>query len=61
MLVVLVGSLAMILLILTAIGIMLGIVKPANALKHVEAILGVVMLLMVLPAVLVNIWTGLSL
>ena len=55
------GSLAMSALILTAFGLMLGIVKPADALRRVGAILGVVMLLMVLPAVLVSIWLGMSL
>jgi hypothetical protein len=55
------GSLATIALILTALGLMLGIVKPADALMRVAAILGVVMLLMVLPAVLVNVWTAMSL
>ena len=54
------GSLAIIALILTAFGLMLGIVKPADALRRVGAILGVVMLLMVLPAVLVYIWSGMS-
>ena len=55
------GSLTMIALILTAFGIMLGIVKPADTLRHIGAILGIVMLLMVLPAILVNIWLGMSL
>jgi len=55
------GSLATIALILTAIGIMLGIVKPADALRRVAAILGIVMLLLVLPAILLNIWSALSL
>jgi hypothetical protein len=55
------GSLTMIALILTAFGLMLGILKPADALRRVGAILGVVMLLMVLPAVLVNFWSGMSL
>jgi Zn-dependent protease with chaperone function len=55
------GSLAMIALILTAFGLMLGIVKPADALRRVAAILGVVMLLMVLPAILVSTWSGMSL
>ena len=55
------GSFTMIALILTAFGLMLGIVKPADALKRVAAILGVIMLLMVLPAVLVSIWSGMSL
>jgi Ca2+/Na+ antiporter len=55
------GSIAMIALILTALGLMLCIVKPADALRRVAAILGIVMLLMVLPAVLVNVWTAMSL
>jgi hypothetical protein len=55
------GSVAMIALILTAFGLMLGIVKPADALRRVAAILGVVMLLLVLPAVIVSIWSGMSL
>jgi Ca2+/Na+ antiporter len=55
------GSLAIIALILTAFGLMLGIVKPADALRRVGAILGVVMLLMVLPAILVSIWSSMSL
>jgi hypothetical protein len=54
------GSLAMIALILTAFGLMLGIVKPADALRRVAAILGIVMLLIVLPAVLVSIWSAMS-
>ena len=55
------GSLAIIALILTAFGFMLGIVKPADALRRVAGILGVVMLLMVLPAVIVSIWSDMSL
>ena len=56
-----VGSLAMIALILTAFGLMLGIVKPADALRRIAAILGVIMLLLVLPAVLVTIWSSMLL
>ena len=55
------GSVAMIALILTAFGLMLGIVKPADALRRIAAILGVIMLLLVLPAMLVSIWSGMSL
>lgn len=55
------GSVAMIALILTAFGLMLGIVKPADALRRVAAILGVIMLLLVLPSVLVSIWSSMSL
>jgi hypothetical protein len=55
------GSLATIALILTAFGIMLGIVKPADVLKHVGAILGIVIVLMLIPGVLVSAWLGMSL
>lgn len=48
--------LAAIAFILTAFGIMLGIVKPADALRRVGAILGIVVLLMVIPVTLVNVW-----
>lgn len=55
------GSVAMIALILTAFGLMLGIVKPADALRRVGGILGVVMLLLAFPAVVVNVWSSMSL
>lgn len=55
------GSFATIALVLTAFGLMLSIVKPSDALRRVASILGIVMLLMVLPAILVNIWKALSL
>jgi hypothetical protein len=57
----LVGSLAMIALILTAFGIMLGIVKPADALRRMGVIIGIVIVLMFIPGVLVDAWSGLSL
>ena len=55
------GSVATIALILTAFGLMLGIVKPADALKHVGAILGIVVLLMLVPDVLMSLWSAISL
>ena len=54
-------SLAIIAIILTALGLMLGIVKPADALKHVGAILGIVVVLMLIPDVLLNLWSAISL
>ena len=42
-------------------GRMLGTVKPDDALKSVESILGVIMLLILIPAVLVSIWSSMSL
>jgi hypothetical protein len=55
------GSLAMIGVILIAVGIMFGIVKPADAMKHVGAILGIVSVLMLAPCILLNAWSGMSL
>jgi len=50
------GSLAVIALILTALGLMLGIVKPADVLKRVGAILGTVIVLLLIPVALANLW-----
>jgi hypothetical protein len=57
----LVGSLAIIALILTAFGIMPGIVKPADALKNVGAILCIVVALILIPGVLLSAWSAMSL
>jgi hypothetical protein len=57
----LLGSLATIALILTAFGLMLGIVKPADALRRVGAILGIVIALMLAPGILAGIWSAISL
>jgi hypothetical protein len=57
----LLGSLAMIALILTALGLMVGTVKPADAVKHIGAILGIVIVLMLTPGILANAWSGMSL
>jgi hypothetical protein len=40
---------------------MLGILKPADALRRVGAILGIVIVLMLIPGVLVSAWSGMSL
>ena len=53
----LIGSLATIALILAAVGLMLRIVKPADVLKHVGALLGIVIALIVIPCVLVSAWS----
>jgi ABC-type dipeptide/oligopeptide/nickel transport system permease subunit len=55
------GSAATIALILVVFGLMLGIVKPAAAFRRIAAILGIVMLLMVLPVILVHLWSDMSL
>ncbi len=57
----LVGSLAIIALVLTAFGIMLGIVKRADAVNRVGAILGIVIALMLAPGILAGIWSAMSL
>lgn len=58
---VLMGSLATIALILTAFGLMLGILKPANARRCIVAIACIVILFMLIPGVLVSAWLSLSL
>jgi hypothetical protein len=57
----LVGSFAIIALILTAFGIMLGIVKPADLPKRIGGIVDIVIVLMLIPVILVCIWSSLSL
>jgi hypothetical protein len=57
----LLGSLATIAIILTAIGLMLGIVKPADVMKHIGAILGIVIGLMVIAGILWSAWSAMSL
>jgi predicted tellurium resistance membrane protein TerC len=57
----LIQSFATVALILTAFGLMLGLVKPADALKYVGAILGIVTVLMLIPNVLMNLWSAIPL
>ena len=57
----LLGSLAVIAIVLTAIACMLCIVKPADVPTRAAVILGVVILLIMLPAVVVGAWQGMSL
>jgi hypothetical protein len=52
------GSVAMIALIFTALGLMLGIVKPSDTARHVGAILGIVILLTVAPGILLSAWSA---
>jgi drug/metabolite transporter (DMT)-like permease len=54
------GSLAMIALIITAFGLMLGIVKPADAVKHMGGILASVIILILVAVVLSNLWADIS-
>jgi glycerol-3-phosphate acyltransferase PlsY len=55
-----VGSLATIAIIVTALGTIIGLVKPADALKYCSAIAGIAMVLVMLVSVLVSLWLSLS-
>lgn len=55
------GSLALIAIIMTALGTILGIVKPADALKYCGVIVGIVIVLILLVTVLIGLWTSMSL
>jgi hypothetical protein len=57
----LVGSRAMIGIILIAFGITLRIVKPADAMKHIGTVLGLVIALMLIPGIVMSAWSGMSL
>jgi hypothetical protein len=56
-----VGPLATIAIIITALGTMLGLVKPADALKNCGAIAGIAIVLVMLVSVFVNLWASMSL
>jgi hypothetical protein len=58
---VLLGSLGMIALILLAFAIILGMEKPADAMKHGGAILGIIILLMLAPAIIASAWSAIPL
>lgn len=51
----------MIALILTAFGLMLGILKPADAIKHIGTILCIVILLLMLLVIMASAWSAMSL
>ncbi len=55
-----VGMFAAIAIILTALGLILGTLKPADALKRIGTILGTVIALIVLTNILVNTWSHIS-
>lgn len=57
----LVKSLAVIALILTAFGLMLGFIQPAVALRRVAAILGIVAMLILIPCALAKLWSDIPL
>lgn len=59
--VILLGSLGTIAIVLTAIGLMIGIVKPADLPRYIGAILVIVIVLMVAPGILRSAWSAMSL
>jgi sulfite exporter TauE/SafE len=54
-------SLAVIGIIMTALGAMLGIVKPADTMKYCGAIVGIAIVLVLLVSVFVGLWSTMSL
>jgi hypothetical protein len=54
-------SVATLALILTAIGLMLGVLKAAEVLKYIGSILAFVISLTILPGILLSAWTRMSL
>lgn len=52
----LVQSVAFGALILTGLGLILGVVKPTDVLKHVLAILGIAIGLILIPVAFMNLW-----
>ncbi len=43
-------------IVVVAFGLMFGMLKPSDALKHIGAILGIVIVLMLLPGIVVSAW-----
>jgi hypothetical protein len=56
----LLGSLATIAIIVLAVGVMLGIVKSGDALKHIGAIVGILVGLTMLPSILASAWSAMA-
>jgi hypothetical protein len=56
----LVESAAVMVFIVTAFALMFGIVKPSAAFKHLGVSLTMVILLIILPAAIVNTWLAIS-
>jgi len=57
----LLGAFAAISIIVTAFGLMLGIMKPADAFKWIGVIVGAVIMLLVLPGIVVSAWSAMML
>jgi hypothetical protein len=57
----LVGSVALLAIIVLALCVMVSVVKPGDVPRHLGGIVGVVILLIMLPAIIVSLWNGMSL
>jgi hypothetical protein len=57
----LLSSLAVIVIMLIAIGLMVGVVSPGEAMKQILAILGIVTVIVLAPRILYAMWSGMSL
>jgi Zn-dependent protease with chaperone function len=55
------GALALIAIIVTALGTIVGLVKPADALKYCGVIAGIVIVTVLIVSVLVGLWSSMSL
>ena len=53
---VILGSLATIASVLIAFEIMLGMGKPSDAVKHIGAVFGIIVVLMLAPGIIVSAW-----
>ena len=56
----LVGSAALIAIIVLAFCVMVRVVKPEEIPRHVGVIVAIVILLIMLPAIIVSLWNGMS-
>lgn len=56
-----VESVAFVAIVILAIGVMVSAIKPSDAAKHLGALLCIVILLIVLPAIIVSAWYSMSL
>jgi hypothetical protein len=55
-----VASVAIITIVVTAIGMMVGFVELASALKRIALVIGSLVLLLILPPIIMGMWRALS-
>jgi hypothetical protein len=56
----LVGSVAFIAIIVLALCVMVSVVKPGDVPRHLGVIVGILILLIMLPAIIVGLWNAMS-